>query len=195
MEGYERGLRSQSRLGGHPIHPMLIPFPIAFLVGGLLADLAYWSTADAFWARAAAWLIGAGFVSGVAAAVFGLVDFLFIRRVRALRAAWFHFIGNGAVLLLTLWNLAIRLDGAAAPILPTGLLISAAVVVLLLFTGWYGGELAYRYKIGAVDGLPTGLEAAPRPAPSFVGEEREAASGSREAQAMADAERERQQQG
>ncbi len=52
---------------------------------------------------------GAGFVTGLVAAVFGLVDFLFIRRVRDLHAAWIHVGLNVAILLLTLWNVAWRL--------------------------------------------------------------------------------------
>jgi uncharacterized membrane protein len=189
MATHERGLRSQSTLGGHPVHPMLIPFPIAFLVGAFASDLAFWSTAEPFWARASAWLIGAGFVTGVLAAVFGLVDFLFIRRVRALNAAWFHFVGNGAVLLISLWNGARRMDNPEGGVLPLGLILSAVVTVLLLFTGWYGGELAYKHKIGAVDGEPAGIDAAVRPAdeaPPY---------GTREAQATAETEPERQQRG
>jgi uncharacterized membrane protein len=191
MAPHERGLRSQTTLGGHPVHPMLIPFPIAFLVGAFASDLAFWATREAFWAQASAWLIGAGFVTGVIAAVFGAIDFLFIRRVRALNAAWFHFLGNAVVLLLSLWNGALRMDTAAAGVMPTGLVLSAIVTALLLFTGWFGGELAYRHKIGAVDGEPTGLEAAAHPL--RPGET--PASGTREAQAMAEAEREKQQRG
>src|SRR3546814_6826582 len=61
---------STAAIRGHPIHPMLIPFPLAFLVGVLLTDLAYWATSDPFWARASLWLVGAGVVSGLVAAVF-----------------------------------------------------------------------------------------------------------------------------
>jgi uncharacterized membrane protein len=85
--------------------------------------------------------------------VFGLTDFLFIRAVRSLSAAWIHFLLNGAIVLLSLWNFARRLDDAAAAVLPLGLIISAVVTVLLLASGWYGGELAYKHKIGAVDGV------------------------------------------
>jgi len=191
MAEHERGLRSQVRLGGHPVHPMLIPFPIAFLVGAFAIDLVYWATRDQFWAMMSAWLIAAGFVMGVVAAVAGLTDFLFIRRVRALSAAWIHFIGNAAVLGLSLWNGALRMDNAAQAVLPTGLILSAAVTALLLVTGWYGGELAYRHKIGAIDGLPTGVDAAP----SRLDPDAAPTYGASEAQAVAQAEREKQQRG
>ncbi|MBX6368656.1 MAG: hypothetical protein IRZ04_11785, partial [Rhodospirillales bacterium] len=62
---------SRAAIAGHPIHPMLVPFPIAFLVGALVVDLAFASTGDPFWARAGFWLLLAGIVTGAAAAVFG----------------------------------------------------------------------------------------------------------------------------
>jgi uncharacterized membrane protein len=194
MAPYERGLRSQTTIGGHPVHPMLVPFPIAFLVGAFASDLAFWGTREQFWALMSAWLIGAGVVTGVVAAVFGLVDFLFIRRVRAIPAAWYHFAANAAMLVISLWNGARRLDDAVGAVLPLGLVLSAAVTVLLLIAGWFGGELAYRHKIGAVDGAATGLDAAPRPA-SLATESDAPPNGVREMQAAAEAERERQMRG
>ena len=49
--------QSRASVGGHPIHPMLVPFPIAFLIGGFASDLVFWSNGDPFWARAALWLV------------------------------------------------------------------------------------------------------------------------------------------
>jgi uncharacterized membrane protein len=131
---------------------MLVPFPIAFLVGAFASDLNFWCTGDAFWARASVWLAGAGLVTGLAAAVTGLIDFLAIPRAREGRAGWVHYIGNAAVLLLTLWNVLHRLSDPAAAVLPLGIVLSGAVALILLVTGWMGGELAYRYKIGQADG-------------------------------------------
>jgi len=76
-----KGVRSTLTIAGHPIHPMLVPFPIGFLVGTLASDLAYWGTGDPFWARGSMWLVGAGVVTGGLAAIFGLVDFLTIERL------------------------------------------------------------------------------------------------------------------
>ncbi|QBQ53669.1 DUF2231 domain-containing protein [Nitrosococcus wardiae] len=147
----QEGVKSTAAIGGHPVHPMLIPFPIAFLVGALLTDLTYLGTTDFFWARASLWLIAAGFISGALAAVFGLTDFMTIPRVREHNIAWIHFLGNATVLLLALINWLLRLGEPVASILPWGLLLSALTTVILLVTGWYGGELAYRHKIGVVD--------------------------------------------
>src|SRR5438552_16414098 len=100
---------SIAAIKGHPLHPILVPFPIAFLVGALASDLAFWGSGDPFWARASAWLIGAGVVMGALAAVAGLTDFLGSSRVRSITAAWVHFLGNAIAMLLAIWNLVLRL--------------------------------------------------------------------------------------
>ena len=54
--------RSTAQIADHPIHPMLIPFPIAFFVGTFVCDLVYWQTNSAAWAQATPWLLGAGLI-------------------------------------------------------------------------------------------------------------------------------------
>jgi uncharacterized membrane protein len=145
------GFRSTAAIGGHPIHPLLVPFPIAFLVGALLTDIVFWRTADLFWSRSSEWLIGAGLVMGALAAVAGLTDFLTISRVRSLAAGWVHFLGNAAALVLALWNLLRRTSGEpGAAVVPNGIILSAVVVAIFLVTGWLGGELVFRHRIGVV---------------------------------------------
>src|SRR5450755_2663884 len=95
---------STARIAVHPIHPMLVPFPIACFVGALLTDLAYWKTAEMMWADFSAWLLFFGLIMGSVATIVGLVDLLGNRRIRALAPAWFHMIGNMVVLVLALLN-------------------------------------------------------------------------------------------
>lgn len=149
-QNYDEGVTSTASIAGHPIHPMLVGFPIAFLVGGLLTDIVYWQTTEPFWAQASLWLVGAGVVSGLLSALFGLVDFVTIARARN-AAGWVHFLGNLAAVLLSGWSVLLRMPDPQAAIMPTGLAISAVVTVMLLVTGWMGGELAFRYKIGVID--------------------------------------------
>ncbi|GMO11664.1 hypothetical protein TM233_04090 [Bradyrhizobium sp. TM233] len=73
--------KTTAAIGDHPLHPMLIPFPVACLVGAPLADLAFLGTGDSFWARAAMWLIGAGIVMALVAAA---ADFFSEPRIRRL---------------------------------------------------------------------------------------------------------------
>jgi len=144
------GVKSTASIAGHPIHPILIPFPIAFLVGAFLADIAYWVTQDAFWARASLWLVAAGVVSGAVAAIFGLTDFLTIRRVREHAAGWIHFLGNAFAITLGLISWILRTGDPAQAVLPWGILFTGVITITVVITGWFGGELAYRYRIGVV---------------------------------------------
>jgi uncharacterized membrane protein len=143
--------KSTASIAGHPLHPMLIPFPIAFFVFAFLCDLAFWRTGDAFWATAALWLLGAGLVMAALAAVFGLIDFLGEPRIRALNDAWLHAGGNVLAVLIALYNWYARYTTGEAAILPTGLLLSLIVVCILLFTGWKGWNLVYRYRVAVAD--------------------------------------------
>lgn len=151
MAHHDRGVPSTAAIAGHPLHPIVIPFPIAFLVGALATDLGYWATTDPFWARASLWLVGAGLVTGVLAAALGLIDFFTIKRARSHRSGWIHFIGNAVVLALAFISLLLRVDDMEGGLLPVGLMLSAVITLLLGVTGWYGGELSYRHKIGVLE--------------------------------------------
>jgi uncharacterized membrane protein len=148
---YAEGVTSTAAIAGHPIHPMLVPFPIAFLVGALVTDLVFLGTGGGFWARASFWLLIAGVVTGLVAALFGLIDFVTIRRARAHSAGWIHFLGNLVAVVLAGVSVLLRRGGnQEEAIMPLGLVLSVVVSLILLVTGWLGGELAYRYKIGVV---------------------------------------------
>jgi uncharacterized membrane protein len=142
------GVPSTASIFGHPIHPMLVPFPIAFLIGAFICDLAFWWTGDPFWARGAFWLLAPGLVIGALAAVVGLADFVTIRRAREYIGGWIHSLGNTIVLLLALLNVMARIEDPIDGVFPWGILLSFLTAALLGVTGWYGGELAYRYGIG-----------------------------------------------
>ncbi|HEY9698946.1 MAG TPA: DUF2231 domain-containing protein [Trichocoleus sp.] len=147
----DSGITSTVAIAGHPLHPLLITFPIGLLVPVFATDIGYLLTSDPFWARASLWLLGAGFASGIVAAVTGMMDFLRIDRVRKRRAGWVHLIGNIAVLGLTLVNWLIRLGGNTTDaIMPIGLILSTIVAGLLAVTGWYGAELIYRHKVAVI---------------------------------------------
>lgn len=75
---------------GHPIHPVLVPFPIAFLTGALLADIAFVFEHRLFWAEASLWLLGAGVVSGIFAGLAGALEAAKVSRARKLVITWIH---------------------------------------------------------------------------------------------------------
>jgi uncharacterized membrane protein len=137
-----------AHIARRPIHPMLVPFPVACFVGTLLTDIAYWRTADMMWADFSAWLLVFGLTFGVLAAIAGLIDFLGNRLVRRQRSAWMHLIGNVLVLVLSLINAFVHSRDAWTSVVPTGLVLSIIVVLILLFTGWQGWTMVYRHRVG-----------------------------------------------
>ena len=95
------------------------------------------------------WALGAGIVMAAVAALAGLTDFLGNARIRAINHAWHHMIGNVVAVVLAIVNFWIRWDqSAAGGVLPWGLVLSTVVFLLLLYTGWKGGELAYGQRVG-----------------------------------------------
>ena len=146
-----RNPKSTAQIAGHPLHPMLIPFPVAFLVATLVSDLIFWQTRNPAWSTASLWLLGAALVMAALAALAGLTDFLGDSRIRSLSAAWHHMLGNVIAVLLSLWNWYRRYETGEAAVLPTGLIISAVVVLILLYTGWRGWEMVYRHRVAVAD--------------------------------------------
>lgn len=140
---------STAAVKGHPIHPMLIPLPIGFLVGAFLTDIGYLFSESTFWAEASRWLLLGGVITGVLAAIPGMIDFLTIRYVRNHNFARLHLIGNATALILSLVNLLIRPDPSAG-VPGSGLALSVLVVLIFVGTGWLGGELSYRYRVGVL---------------------------------------------
>lgn len=139
---------SRAALLGHPVHPMIIPFPTAFLFAAFVTDAVFWAGSDSFWARVSQWLIGAGLISGCLAALVGLIDFLGVPRVRRHWSGWVHSVGNTLLLSLAGLNLWLRVGDPVGGAAPWGLGLSTAVALLLAVTVWCGGELSYRHGIG-----------------------------------------------
>jgi uncharacterized membrane protein len=142
---------STANVFGHPIHPMLIPFPIAFFVATFVCDIALWGTGNPIWVSAAIWLLGAGLVMAALAALAGVTDFLGDARIRAIPAAWQHAIGNVIAVFISLFNFYWHFSRGIDAVLPIGLVSSLVVVAILLFTGWMGWEMVYRHRVAVYD--------------------------------------------
>lgn len=136
----------------HPLHPMLVPFPIAFLLGALATDLAFWYTADAFWARTSLWLLGAGSVMGVVAGLAGTVELLWVKDIRRRPASWNHFVLAVILLATAIINWVMRLQDPVGSIMPTGLYLSVLGGVLVGAAGWLGGKLVFEEQIAVNTG-------------------------------------------
>lgn len=135
-------------IAGHPIHAMLVAFPIALAFCVLGCDLLYWWTGDAFWPVAAGWAVFGAFAMAVLAGVTGTVELLIVRGIRNRTASWTHFIL--AVMLISVLgaNWVLRIGRPEEAVLPLGLLLSGLAVGLTAITGWHGGKLVFDYRIG-----------------------------------------------
>ena len=145
-------MKAKERLFGHPIHQMLIVFPLGLLATSLFFDIAHLSSGNPPWATIAYYLIVVGIISGLIAAVFGLIDWLAIPRgTRAKRIGLLHGGGNVVVVLLFVGSWLLRRDNPGAPE-TTAIVLSALAVLLALVTGWLGGELVDRLGVGVDEG-------------------------------------------
>lgn len=143
-------VESRLAIASHPVHAMMVAFPIAAAFGTLGADIFYWWTGDAFWARAALWAIGTGFWLGVLAGIAGTIELLIVPGIRIRTASWTHFILAMTLLSVLGMNWGMRLADPAAAILPWGILLSVLGAGMTGLTGWHGGKLVFDYQIGTL---------------------------------------------
>jgi uncharacterized membrane protein len=142
----------KARLLGHPIHPMLIVFPLGLLATGVAFDIVGLVQGDSSWYLISYWLIASGIIGGLLAAVFGLIDWIGIPSgTRAKRIGLLH--GGTNVVVVLLFIVSWFMRGSAANIPSNGALtLSFIGVALALVGGWLGGELVDRLGIGVDEG-------------------------------------------
>jgi uncharacterized membrane protein len=149
----EVDMDARAKLLGHPIHQMLIVFPLGLLATSFFFDIAWLVTARADLALVSFWMIITGVIFALLAAVFGLIDWLSIpRNTRARAIGVWHGLGNVVVTVLFAVSWFTRYTtGPRAPI-PTAIFLSGLGVSIALVTGWLGGELVDRLGVGVDDG-------------------------------------------
>jgi uncharacterized membrane protein len=140
--------RAAASSARHAVLPMLVPFPVACFAGALVTDLAYWLTPDVMWERFSVWLIAAGLMLAGLAAIAGLIDLA--RGARFATLAWPHAIGYVLAVVLSLVNVLVHSRDGYTAVVPTGLALSALVVVVLLVAGWLGSTMVDRERVGVV---------------------------------------------
>ncbi len=145
-------MESRAKVAGHPVHPMLVVFPLGLLATAVVFDVIYLVTNGVRWTEVAYYMIGAGVIGGLAAAIPGTIDWLAIPRgTRARRIGLIHGVGNAVVLGLFLLSWLLRRDAPGAP--PTEAIVAGlAGAGLAVVTGWLGGELVDRLGVGVDDG-------------------------------------------
>jgi len=153
VAGGSKSMESRAKLAGHPIHQMLIVFPLGLLAASLGFDAGYFVTNNPEFPTVAFWLISAGIIGGLLAAVFGAIDWWAIpRNTRAKAIGLWHGLGN--VVVVVLFAISWWARNSAFGHIPTGgaIMGSCVAVLLALFTGWLGGELVDRLGGGGDTG-------------------------------------------
>ena len=137
---------------GHPVHQMLIVFPLGMLGGAVVFDVLAMMRNSPQMATVAFYVMAAGIVSGLLAAPFGFIDWLGIPA--ATRAKWIgavHGVGNVIVVLLFAGSWFLRRPDPSTPA-TLALVLSFAGLLLAMVTGWLGGELVDRLGVGVDEG-------------------------------------------
>ena len=146
-------MESRVKLFGHPVHPMLIVFPLGLLATAVIFDILYLIFGNRLLPTASYYMIAAGILGGLLAAIFGFIDWLALPNAsRAKNIGLWHGIGN--VVIVGLFAVSWLLRGNNVDFIPDGLalILSFAGTALALITAWIGGELVYRLGVGVDPG-------------------------------------------
>lgn len=146
-------MESKAKLLGHPLHQMMIVLPLGTLSMAVVADIIAMITGDNFWYQMAFYLIAAGVLTGLAAAIPGAIDYLAIPSgTRAKRIGAMHGVGNLIVVALFALSWFLRYQNENFTPGNLAVTLSLAAVGLSLVTAWLGGELVDRLGVGVDDG-------------------------------------------
>jgi uncharacterized membrane protein len=155
-------MKTPARVFGHPIHPMLIPFPFALWTFSFIADLIYYfGSHDYVWVNVAFYTLFGGVVSAVLAAIPGIVDYFSIRDRKASSVAAWHARFNVVALLVFGASLYLRTDSGMRVVngsMTIPVLLSLLGVLLIGVSGWLGGELVYKHHVGIEQGGEAGTD-------------------------------------
>ena len=154
-------MSSKASIMGHPIHPMLIPFPIGLWVFSLVADILYLLGYNPGWRWMAFWTLLAGCIGAVAAAIFGIIDWLTLKEREVKKIADWHARLNVIALLVFAASWYLRTTGGSRWVsgsLTVPVALSVLGVILIIISGWLGGELVYKHGVAVSPQYDTGAE-------------------------------------
>lgn len=138
--------RSATMPRGRPLHRILVSFSAAYFAGALVTDLIYWQIPDVLWERFSIWLIVAGLIMAGLATIAYAINIAGGRQLD--RPAWPRVTGYALAVLLSLINAFVHSRDGYTAVVPTGLMLSGLVIVVLLLTAWVDMALANRPRVG-----------------------------------------------
>jgi uncharacterized membrane protein len=142
----DANLRLPAKPRGRPSHKILVSFSAAYFAGALVTDLVYWQMPDVLWERFSIWLIVAGLIMAGLAAIAYVIDLAGGRQIDT--PAWPRVVGYALAVLLSLMNAFVHSRDGYTAVVPTGLMLSGLVIVVLLLTAWVGKTLANHPRVG-----------------------------------------------
>jgi uncharacterized membrane protein len=147
-------MRSKAAIAGHPIHPALVAVPIGAFTLVFISDLLYLRGGDSLWYHVSGYCLLVGVVSALAAAVAGLIDYFGMSMSAAgARLATIHLVVNLAAVALFAVSLVLRWNDGALGTgrWPLAFGLSTLALAGLAVSGWLGGEMVFKHKLGVVD--------------------------------------------
>jgi uncharacterized membrane protein len=165
-------MESRSKVAGHPLHPILIVFPLGLLATAVAFDIVALVLNDNGWFNISFWMIAAGVLGGFLAALPGLIDWMAIpNNTRAKAIGLWH--GGGNVIVVVLFAISWLLRRGNDRLPSSGaLVLSFLALVLALITGWLGGELVDRLGVGVDDGAHLNAPSSLSRRPAIEGSEK-----------------------
>ena len=135
-------MSSPASFKGHPFHPIIVPLPIGLWIFSLISDLIFkFGWGGAVWNDIAFYTLAGGIVGALIAALPGLIDLLSLENPKTKSIAVWHMVINLLAVVLYCVNLWLRMHRAPGDNLP--IILSAIGIVLIIISGWLGGELVY----------------------------------------------------
>jgi uncharacterized membrane protein len=138
----DANMRATARSRGRPLHRVLVSFSAAYFVGAFVTDLVYWQMPDVVWERFSIWLITAGLIVAGLAIIAYAIDLATSRQID--RPAWPRVVGYTLAVVLSLLNALVHSRDGYTAVVPSGLMLSGLVVVVLLLTAWVARSLSNR---------------------------------------------------
>ena len=144
-------MKSRVTIAGHPVHPMLIPFPLALWATSFVVDILFYFTRHPTLLVISKFMLAAGCIGALAAAIPGFIDWLAIPSGEVKKAANWHARLNVIALIVFAVSFFLRLGSYSQLVgrrLTIPFLLSLVGVILITISGWLGGELVFRYGVG-----------------------------------------------
>jgi uncharacterized membrane protein len=139
--------RSAASFGPEPIYALLASFPVACFVGAFVTDIVYWRSMSFMWETFSVWLLAAGLVAAGLAVIAGLVNLIVKRNTPELGPTWIQLVGYALVIVLSLVNAFVHSRDGYTAVVPTGIILSGVVVLIVMVMAWMDRPMVYRHRL------------------------------------------------